>query len=189
MRPRKRVSRPSGAGSSVFAVEGDLLHRCEVFDEADLDAAIARFDQLSRPVPQLESTAVQAYERLQASFAARNWDAVAEILADDGFSRRPPPRGGRGFREGRHAVVAEFSVFAEIGVKRITFDPIATRGSRLVLSRSRASGRDRRADAFRTDVLSIAEIDANERIKALITFDPDDFDAAFEELEEALSRR
>ena len=27
-------------------VEGDLISRCEVFDEADLDAALARFDEL-----------------------------------------------------------------------------------------------------------------------------------------------
>ena len=26
----------------VFTVEGDLINRCEVFDEADLDAAIAQ---------------------------------------------------------------------------------------------------------------------------------------------------
>ena len=33
----------------VLAVEGDMFSRCELFDEADLDTAIARFDQLSRP--------------------------------------------------------------------------------------------------------------------------------------------
>ena len=32
----------------IFTVEGDLLSRCEVFDEADLDAALARFDELHR---------------------------------------------------------------------------------------------------------------------------------------------
>ena len=31
-------------GSALFTVEGDLISRFEVFDEADLDAAIARFD-------------------------------------------------------------------------------------------------------------------------------------------------
>ena len=30
----------------IFTVEGDLLSRCEAFDETDLDAAIARFDEL-----------------------------------------------------------------------------------------------------------------------------------------------
>ncbi|HEY2447802.1 MAG TPA: hypothetical protein VGI49_03120 [Mycobacterium sp.] len=31
----------------LFTIEGDLISRCEMFDEADLDAATARFDQLS----------------------------------------------------------------------------------------------------------------------------------------------
>ena len=29
-------------------VDGDLINRCELFDEADLDAALARFDELDR---------------------------------------------------------------------------------------------------------------------------------------------
>jgi hypothetical protein len=33
----------------LFTVEGDLISRCEIFDEADLDAALARFDELDRP--------------------------------------------------------------------------------------------------------------------------------------------
>ena len=28
-------------------VEGDLINRCEIFDEADIDAALARFDELT----------------------------------------------------------------------------------------------------------------------------------------------
>jgi len=31
----------------LFTVEGDLISRCEIFDESDLDAALARFEQLS----------------------------------------------------------------------------------------------------------------------------------------------
>ena len=31
---------------NLLTVEDDLINRCEVFDEADLDAALARFDQL-----------------------------------------------------------------------------------------------------------------------------------------------
>ena len=67
----------------LLTVDGDLINRCEVFDEADLDAALARFDQLSRPAPRLENTASQVVERYSAYFAARDWDAMAEIVADD----------------------------------------------------------------------------------------------------------
>ena len=41
----------------LLTVDGDLISRCEIFDEADLDAALARFDELSRPTPRLENAA------------------------------------------------------------------------------------------------------------------------------------
>ena len=167
----------------VLAVEGDTFSRSELFDETDLDSAIARFDELNRPVPRLENAASQAYARMHGCFAARDWDAMAAAFADEIFHDDRRRVVGSGLREGRDAVVAEFSALAEIGVKLITFDIIATRGSRLVLARSRASGRDPRADAFRTDVLSLVEIDADERTAALITFDLEDIDAAIAELD------
>ena len=38
-------------------------------------------------------------------------------------------------------------------------------------------------EAFRTEVLGIVEINADERIVAFVIFDADDIDAAFEELD------
>jgi hypothetical protein len=35
-----------------MSIDGDQFNRCEVFDEADLDAALARFDELSTPTSQ-----------------------------------------------------------------------------------------------------------------------------------------
>jgi hypothetical protein len=37
-----------GSRFALYTVDGDLINRCELFDEADLDAALARFDELSR---------------------------------------------------------------------------------------------------------------------------------------------
>ena len=108
---------------------------------------------------------------------------MAEELADEVFRDDRRRVVGAEIRKGSDAMIAEFSALAEIGVKRMTFDTIAIRGSRLVLSRARASGRDPRADAFRTEVLSIAELDADDRIAAVITFDPDDFEPAIAELD------
>jgi hypothetical protein len=34
----------------VLTMDGDMISRLEVFDETDLDAALARFDELNRPV-------------------------------------------------------------------------------------------------------------------------------------------
>ena len=35
-------------GVDILTVDGDMVNRCEVFDEADLDAALAKFEELSR---------------------------------------------------------------------------------------------------------------------------------------------
>ena len=66
------------ARDRVFTVEGDMVSRTEVFDEADLDAAIARFEELSRPAPRLENAASRVAERFLAHFAARDWDCLGE---------------------------------------------------------------------------------------------------------------
>jgi hypothetical protein len=34
---------------SILMVEGDRINRCELFDEADVDAALARFHDLDQP--------------------------------------------------------------------------------------------------------------------------------------------
>jgi hypothetical protein len=36
---------------NVVVVDGDLISRSEMFDEADIDTALARFDELNRPAP------------------------------------------------------------------------------------------------------------------------------------------
>ncbi|WP_197746535.1 BTAD domain-containing putative transcriptional regulator [Mycobacterium cookii] len=168
----------------ILTVDGERITRCEIFDDDDdFEAALARFDELSRTTLQLRNAATRAYERMQAQFAARDWDGLAGALADDVFRDDRRRLVGAELRTGRDAVVAEFSALAEIGVKRMTFDTVAVRGGRLLLSRSRALGRDPRADAFRTDVLSILDLDADERIAAILTFDPDDLDAAITELD------
>ena len=66
------------AGDQSSTVDGDLVNRVEIFDEADIDAALARFEQLSHPAPRLENAASRVYERYWACFAARDWDAMAE---------------------------------------------------------------------------------------------------------------
>ena len=57
---------------NLSTVDGDLINRCELFDEADVDTDIARFDELSGPSPRLENTASHVFERFQAYFAARD---------------------------------------------------------------------------------------------------------------------
>ncbi len=63
------------------------------FDLEDMEAAIAEFDavharfeeEAHRQARRLENAASQATERHSAHFAARDWDALAKVLADDIF--------------------------------------------------------------------------------------------------------
>ena len=75
------------------------------------------------------------------------------------------------------------SGIAEVGVQKSTSDVIATRAEHLVLSRARSLGRDQQPEAFYTELLHVVEIDADERVVAIVVFDLDDFDAAFAELD------
>ena len=167
----------------IYTVDGDLINRFELFDEADLDAALARFDELNRPAQRLENAATRVLERLEACFAARDWAAIAEILADDTYADDRRRVVNSGVRHGRDAEIASMQAIAEVGTQKIRSTVIATRGGRLALCRTRLSGRNQRPDAFHTEGLIILEIDADNRIVARIVFDLDDIDAAFEELD------
>ena len=52
-------------------VEGGLLNHSERFDESDLDSALARFDELTRPTPRLENAATRVADRYASSFLPR----------------------------------------------------------------------------------------------------------------------
>ena len=63
----------------LVTVEGDRLNRCEMFDETDVDAALARFEELLPPMPRLDDAASRAHDRYQKcfdAFAARDWNAT-----------------------------------------------------------------------------------------------------------------
>ena len=167
----------------LMTVEGELIDRAEIFDEADLDAAITKFEQLSRPARRLENAASRADEQTHAYFAARDWDGVTEILADDFYSddRRPVVNAGIG--RGRDVAIASLQAMADLEITFAAPCPIATRGGRLVLNRARWSWSDQRAEAFHTEALSVVEINADDRIAAYVWFDANDIDAALEELD------
>jgi hypothetical protein len=93
-----------------------------------------------------------------------------------------------GNQHGRDADIANMRAIADLGVVKIALTIIATRGDRLALCRARMSGRDQRPEAFYTEALNVLEIDTNNRIAAQVVFDPDDIDAAFEELDTRYAR-
>ena len=153
----------------MLTVEGEMISRSEVFDEPDLDAAIARFDQLSRPTRRLENAASRVFENEWSYFAARDWDALADTVADNysGIDHRRVVSAEN--RHGRDAVVKDLQAAADVGFTISMVSAMAIRGERLVLARVRASGRD--PEGIQNDALNVVEIDADERIMAAVTFD------------------
>ncbi len=121
-------------------------------------------------------------ERFLAHFAARDWDAMGQDFADDYYCDDRRRVVNAGLRQGRDAAIEDLRIAAEIGLAtNATFDIIATRGERHILTHWRGTGPDR--DAIQQDVLQVVEHDVDDRIAAAVLFDIDDFAAAFKELD------
>jgi hypothetical protein len=166
----------------LMTIEGDLAKRLELFDEGDLDAALARFEEFERPVRQLNNEACRTSERFVRSFATGDWDGLADTVARDFILDDRRRVVGAGVRHGRDAEIEDLRAFTEVGLTNVAFTVLAIRGERLVLSRSSLRSGVRESDEVHTDMLSLAEVDTDSRMSAAVLFDPDDIDSAFEEL-------
>ncbi|MFG1932828.1 BTAD domain-containing putative transcriptional regulator [Mycobacterium sp. NPDC048908] len=166
----------------LLTVENDRITRCELFDEADLDVALERFDHVAAATRRLENTASRVFEHFNASLADRDWNAMAQTIADGIVNEDRRRVISSGIQRGRDAQIANLRAVVEVGVRKLDATVIATRGDRLALGRTRVSGGGRRAEAFNLEMLTVIETDADNRIVAGISFDLQDLDAAFEEL-------
>ena len=63
---------------SMLTVAGDQINRVEIFDETELDAALARFDNLHPQERRLENTATRVSHSYADAFASQDWNAVSE---------------------------------------------------------------------------------------------------------------
>ena len=68
----------------LVTVEGDRISRDEFFDEADLDAALARFDELERRTPSIENVATRIWARAADAFNGRDVDSFLALMTADG---------------------------------------------------------------------------------------------------------
>ena len=123
---------------ALFAFEGDLVSRFELFDETDLDAALASFDELQPQAPRLENAASQVTESYWKHYAARDWAAMAELVARDISTDDRRRVVNVGIRHGRDEHMADMRSITEVFPDLdITTAIMATRGARLVLTRIR----------------------------------------------------
>jgi len=167
----------------LVTFDGDLLNRAELFDEGDLDAAIARFDELQPPARRLENAACRVKERFMACLTAGDWAALTEMIATDGVTDDRRRLISAGVHRGRDANVAMLRTVREIGLENLRSTVLATRGEHLVVDHVDFYGRDQVPEPFHSELIRIFEIDDDEKVSAGVYFDPDDIDAAIEELD------
>ncbi len=164
----------------LATVEGDFINRCELFDEADIDAALARFDELSPPTPQLENAAIRARVRVDDAFNRRDLDGFLGVCAPDGryMDHRKGLRDeGQVDRAYAHALLFEAPASF-----RLEIEPIAVRGDRLALSRDKFRDTDEADRPIAVEVLGLTVLTDGELISEGVIFDPDDVNGAFGEL-------
>jgi hypothetical protein len=166
----------------ILTVEGDLINCCELFDEADLDAALARFDELNRQVPLLKNAATRTWARLTDAFNRRDVDRFLALTTAD-FRYEDRRKGLRDLVEGpatRKAVQAMFEI-PPSSFQR-TFEPVAIRGPRLSLVRVRYRDADDPDQPIAVEVLAVTEVSPAGLMCDTASFDPDDINGAFAEL-------
>src|SRR6202012_3447575 len=157
--------------------------RVEVYEEDFVDAALARFEELRPQVRRLANAASQAGERSSAHFAARDWDALAKVVADDIVTDDRRRVANAGIRHGRDADIANLQATTDAGFTYMAPVVIAARGERLILARTRVSGGDGVSGEFIAETLGVVEINSHNQVAAIVVFELDDFESALAELD------
>ena len=167
----------------LLTVEGDLISRCEFFDEADLDAALARFDELDRPAPLLENTATRTWARLADAFNRRDMAGLVALSSADGRyeDRR---KGLREELEGPARQKAAHSALQTVPSGwRMEVEPIAIRGAHLSLTREYYRDTDDADQPIAVELLRVTQVGDDSLTHDTVILDPDDINAAFAELD------
>ena len=165
----------------VFTIEGDAISRCEMFDEADLDAALTRFDELNAPVLLLENTATRQSTQIADAYNRRGQDDfLAAFSANAQYDDRRKLLRNNGDVDSMY--VHEL-LSAPAATWRVKFNPVAIRGDRSALNHFALFDADEADQAVVLELLAVTEVDSDGSIIKLLLFDTDDLDDAFAELD------
>ena len=168
---------------ALLLVQPEGPGRCELFNESDLDAALARFDELHTQKPRLENAATRIWAQLADTYDRRD---------EDGFLSLATPEGSfHDSRRGFHSVLAgpalrrNLQAILDVSPSswRMNVDHIAIRGSRLSLTRPRWVDSEHADRPITVEALTVMEVDDSGLMHDLVIFDIDDVDAAFAELD------
>ena len=167
---------------TLLTVDGDRVNRGEMFDEVDLDAALARFDELDRPVPLLENASTRTWVRLVDAYNRRDMSGFLALMTE-GARLDDRRKGLRGIHDGLALWKNVQQLFQAASNWRSGMEVIATRGSQLSLTRHRVRDIDETDQPIMWEALSVMEVGDDNLMQETISFDPDDIDAALEELD------
>jgi hypothetical protein len=165
---------------------GELIVRMEAWALEDRGAALVRFDSLRNEMlpgrSPLENMAASAVQRTLTLIDRRDFEGHAALTAPDyrGIDHR---RGLRSEYIGRDQRMKQAKAIASVGFSAGDATVLATRGDHLALVRLKYRSSDSGAD-YDIELLSITEVDDEGRVVFTSRRDPDDIDAAFDELDE-----
>ena len=143
-----------------MTIEDGRGKRCELFDEADLDKALARFDELIRARESLRTRPAERTSALLGISRTRNWAAMAEAMSPDmcDDDRRRVANGG--VQRGPEHVIANSQNAVALGAETYLAERsllpgvIGWRSLELVAS-SAETGRQRRSTRTSSHVVEI----------------------------------
>jgi hypothetical protein len=166
---------------TLLTVEGELISRCEIFDAADTDDALARFDELSSQTRQLENSATRTWTQLADAFNRREVDEFQSLITADCHAedRRKGLRASFERLAPRDAAQAMFDATPSW---RSEADVVAIRGSRFALMRNHFRDTAEPDVPIAAEYLTVVEISDDGRLCDSVRFDPDDINGALAEL-------
>ena len=167
---------------TLLTFEGDAINRCEIFDEDDLDAALARFDEMSRSAARIDNAATQMWERLADAFNHHDVEGFLALTSPDGRidDRR---KGLQALHEPPDRRKAALALFESPLAWRTDLEPVAIRGERLALARQIYRDTADEIQPVTVDLLTVVEINDDGLMGDFINFDGDDLDGALAELD------
>jgi len=173
------------AAVAVTHTAAGQIRRIEFFPEDQLDAALARYAELTAPRANLldrllDNAAARVGRRYADVIVRGDLDALAAMLSEDHMGE--DRRAGLTTRFfGRAARLEAAAQVPGLGITAIDVEPVAVRGEQLVLTRGILH-----AEEGEIRMLVLLEIDDAGLISRIVNFDEGDMEGAIQELDARL---
>jgi ketosteroid isomerase-like protein len=156
----------------------------ERFEMDQYGDAVARFEELAGAdgLPRLKNACTRTWEQLRETFAEKRWDAHRRSVAE-GVVMEDRRSGLRNTLAGVDAYMETARIISGLSPE-LTSDVVAVRGDRLALTRDTYREPTEQEGAFEVEALTLLEVDSDVQLVLFVSFDPEELDAAFAELEQ-----